>query len=375
MKNNHEIKLMTPFTLLLLCIIGIGLVLVIYRLANGLGAATNLNDDFPWGLWIGFDMLGGIAMAAGGFIIAGAVYLLNMKKYKPIVRPAVLTAFLGYLLAILALMLDLGQPHRIWHPAVMWQVHSVMWVVAMHVIFYTLTLAIESSPMLFEKLKWQGVVDFVNKIIIPVVLFGVMLSVLHQSSLGAVYLIVPGKLSPLWSTSFLPYMFLTSAIAMGLSMVSIEAITSSKAFKHTLEMPIIRGLARGGIITLAIYLVFKIYFLAIGPGIGAAFAGTNEANLFLVEIFGGILLPIFILGNKNLSVVVLGHLLVIGGVLLNRFNIAISGLYGFQSETGGSYFPSLIELMVTLALVAFGIFVFKLAAKYLALFPETKTEY
>lgn len=366
---------MTPFTLLLLCIIGIGLVLVIYRLANGLGAATNLNDDFPWGLWIGFDMLGGIAMAAGGFIIAGAVYLLNMKKYKPIVRPAVLTAFLGYLLAILALMLDLGQPHRIWHPAVMWQVHSVMWVVAMHVIFYTLTLAIESSPMLFEKLKWQGVVDFVNKIIIPVVLFGVMLSVLHQSSLGAVYLIVPGKLSPLWSTSFLPYMFLTSAIAMGLSMVSIEAITSSKAFKHTLEMPIIRGLARGSIITLAIYLVFKIYFLAIGPGIGAAFAGTNEANLFLVEICGGILLPIFILGNKNLSVIVLGHLLVIGGVLLNRFNVAISGLYGFQSETGSSYFPSLIELMVTLALVAFGIFVFKLAAKYLALFPETKTEY
>ena len=375
MKNDHEIKMMTPFTLLLLLIIALGVVLAIYRLMNGLGAATNLNDDFPWGLWIGFDMLGGIAMAAGGFIIAGAVYLVNMKKYKPIVRPAVLTAFLGYFLAVIALMLDLGQPQRIWHPAVLWQIHSVMWVVAMHVIFYTLTLAIESSPMLFEKLKWQKVVNFVNKIIVPVVLFGVMLSVLHQSSLGAVYLIVPGKLSPLWSTSFLPYMFLTSAIAMGLSMVSIETIASSKAFKHDIDFGIITGLARGGIITLAIYLVFKIYFLAIGPGIGAAFAGTTEAKLFLLEIAGGIIVPIFILGSKNMAVITIGHLLVIGGVLLNRFNVSISGLYGFQSATGGSYFPSVIEFLITLALVAVGIFVFKLAAKYLTLFPEAETEH
>jgi Ni/Fe-hydrogenase subunit HybB-like protein len=380
MKNNHEIKMMTPFTLLLLFVIGLGIVLVFYRLMNGLGAATNLNDDFPWGLWIGFDMLGGIAMAAGGFIIATAVYLLNMKKYKPIVRPAILTAFLGYLLAILALMLDLGQPHRIWHPAVMWQVHSVMWVVAMHVIFYTMTLAIEASPMLFEKLKWQGVVDTVNKIIIPVVLFGVMLSVLHQSSLGAVYLIVPGKLSPLWSTSFLPYMFLTSAVLMGLSMVSIEAIASANAFKHNIDFGILTGLAKGSIITLVIYLIFKLYFLAAGPGIGAAFAGTPEANMYLLEVIGGIILPLAIFGGRSkkdesVSGLVSGHILVIAGVLINRFNVSISGLYGFQSATGGSYFPSLIELLITLALVALGIFVFKLAAKYLTLFPEAESEY
>lgn len=372
--------MMTPFTLLLLLLIGLGILLAIYRLANGLGAATNLNDDFPWGLWIGFDMLGGIAMAAGGFIIAGAVYLLNMKKYKPIVRPAVLTAFLGYLLAIIALMLDLGHPFRIWHPAVMWQIHSVMWVVAMHVIFYTMTLAIESSPMLFEKLKWQRVVDFVNKIIVPVVLFGVMLSVLHQSSLGAVYLIVPGKLSPLWRTSFLPYMFLTSSVAMGLSMVSIESIASMKAFKHDVEPKILAGLAKGVMITLVIYLVFKIYFLVTGPGIDAALAGTFESKMYLLEVIGGIILPLVILitANKTREAgpgLIFGHLLVIGGVLLNRFNVSISGLYGFQSATGGSYFPSVIEFLITLALVALGIFIFKLTAKYLALFPETKTEY
>jgi Ni/Fe-hydrogenase subunit HybB-like protein len=380
MKNNHEIKMMTPFTLLLLSIIGLGAVLVLYRLVSGLGAVTNLSDDFPWGLWIGFDMLGGVAMAAGGFIIAGAVYLLNMKKYKPIVRPAILTAFLGYLLAILALMLDLGHPHRIWHPGVMWQVHSIMWVVAMHVIFYTMTLAIESSPMLFEKLKWQNAVNFVNKIIVPVVLFGVMLSVLHQSSLGALYLIVPGKLSPLWSTSFLPYLFLASAVMMGLSMVSIETIASSKAFGHKIDFGIISGLARGCLITLFIYLIMKLYFLATGPGIGAAFAGTPEANMYLLEIIGGIIMPLAVLGGRNkkhesMSGLVLGHVLVIAGVLINRFNVSVSGLYGFQSATGSSYFPSLVELLITLALVALGIFVFKLAAKYLALFPEAETEY
>jgi len=380
MRNNHDIKMMTPFTLLLLLLIGVGIVLAVYRLMNGLGAATNLNDDFPWGLWIGFDMLGGIAMAAGGFIVAGAVYLLNMKKYKPVVRPAVLTAFLGYLLAVIALMLDLGHPFRIWHPAVMWQIHSVMWVVAMHVIFYTLTLAIESSPMLFEKLKWQRVVDFVNTIIVPVVLFGVMLSVLHQSSLGAVYLIVPGKLSPLWSTSFLPYMFLTSSVAMGLSMVSIETIASMKAFHHDVDPKILAGLAKGVLIALVIYLIFKIYFLATGPGFNAAFSGTFASKMYLLEVIGGIILPIFILAGVNKTHgagpgLTFGHLLVIGGVLLNRFNVSISGLYGFQSATGGSYFPSVIEFLITLALVALGIFIFKLTAKYLALFPEIKAEY
>ena len=126
---------------------------------------------------------------------------------------------------------------------------------------------------------------------------------------------------------------------------------------------------------MAIYLVFKIYFLAIGPGIGAAFAGTTEAKLFLLEIAGGIIVPIFILGSKNMAVITIGHLLVIGGVLLNRFNVSISGLYGFQSATGGSYFPSVIEFLITLALVAVGIFVFKLAAKYLTLFPEAETEH
>jgi Ni/Fe-hydrogenase subunit HybB-like protein len=379
MKNNHDIKMMTPFTILLLLVIGLGVILMFYRLANGLGAATNLNDDFPWGLWIGFDLLGGVAMAAGGFIIAGAVYLLNMKKYKPIVRPAILTAFLGYLLAVLALILDLGQPHRIWHPAVMWQIKSVMWVVAMHVIFYTMTLAIEFSPMLYERLQWQKAVDFVNKIIVPIVLFGVMLSVLHQSSLGAVYLIVPGKLNPLWNTTFLPYLFLVSSVMMGLSMVSLETTFSGKAFKHKIDMGIISGLAKGNLIVICLYLVLKLFFLAKGPGIGAAFIGSKTANMFLLEMVVGIIVPLVMLasGNmrQNLNTVTTANILVVGGVLLNRMNVSISGLYSFQKATGSTYWPSWIEIIITLAIVALGIFLFKLVAKYLNLFPEAEMEY
>ena len=379
MKNNHEIKMMTPFTVLLLLVIALGVVLMFYRLVNGLGAVTNLNDDFPWGLWIGFDLLGGVAMAAGGFIIAGAVYLLNMKRYKPIVRPAILTAFLGYLLAVLALILDLGQPHRIWHPAVMWQIKSVMWVVAMHVIFYTMTLAIEFSPMLYERLKWQNAVNFVNKIIVPIVLFGVMLSVLHQSSLGAVYLIVPGKLNPLWNTTFLPYLFLVSAIMMGLSMVSLETTISGKAFKHKIDMGIISGLAKGNLIVICLYLVLKLFFLIKGPGIGAAFAGSKTANMYMLEMVVGIIIPLAMLLSanmrQNLNTVTTANILVVGGVLLNRMNVSISGLYSFQKATGSSYWPSLIEVIITLAIVALGIFLFKLVAKYLNLFPEAEMEY
>jgi Ni/Fe-hydrogenase subunit HybB-like protein len=374
MKDTHEIKMMTPFTVVLLLVMAVGLAVAIYRLSAGLGAATNLNDDFPWGLWIGFDLLGGVAMAAGGFIIAGTVYLLNWKKYKPIVRPAVLTAFLGYLLAVVALFFDLGQPFRIWHPAFMWQYHSVMWVVAMHVIFYTMTLGVEFSPMLFERLHLHGLLKFVKVIMVGVVLFGVMLSVLHQSSLGALYLIMAEKLSPLWYNSLIPYFFLVSAIAMGLNMVSLESIISAKAFQHKLHTDILQGLSRGSIVALALYLAMKIFYLLKGVGFAAIFDGSMEANLYLLEVIGGVIVPLVLLlginAAKNIGGLLTVNILVVGGVLLNRMSIAVFGMYEYGKSMGGSYFPSAMEFILTLAIVALGIFLFKVVAKYLVLFPE-----
>ena len=242
--KQSDIKTWTPGTILCVALMLLGGAAGLYRLVAGLGATTNLSDAFPWGMWLGVDMFAGVAMAAGGFIIAAMVYVFHLEKYRPIVRPAILTAFIGYLLAIVALVLDIGQPQRIWHPAVMWQVHSVMWVVAIHVILYTTTLALEFSPMFFERVGMPGVSRMVHRIIVPVVIFGALLSVLHQSSLGGIFLISEGKMSPLWYSPEIPKLFLVSAVMMGLSMVSFETIISSRAFKHEVDPGIFSGLAR-----------------------------------------------------------------------------------------------------------------------------------
>jgi Ni/Fe-hydrogenase subunit HybB-like protein len=379
MKSNDKIKMWTPATTVMVVIMAIGLLLIFYRLIRGLGAVTNLNDRFPWGLWIGIDVLGGVAMAAGGFLIAGAVYLLNMKKYKPIARAAILNAFFGYLLAATAITLDIGLPWNIWHPIFMWQIHSVMWVVAIHVVLYTTTLATESSPMFFEKFGMEKAARFIHRIIVPVVLFGVLLSTLHQSSLGAVYLIAAKKLSPLWYNSQVPTLFLISAVMMGLSMVSFETILSDKYLKHKADPEILSGLARGTLIAAVIYFIAKIWYLFKGPGISAAFNGTMEANMYLLEMIVGVVGPIILLSMKNvresMKSILIVDILVISGVLLNRLNVSIFGVYRDQSATGFSYFPTWMEFMVTFAFIAFAIIGFKVSVKYLNVFPEAKAEH
>jgi Ni/Fe-hydrogenase subunit HybB-like protein len=374
--NQKEIRMMTPMTLGLILVMAAAGVVVVYRLIFGLGAATHLSDIWPWGFWISIDVLGGVAMAAGGFIIAGAVYILNWKKYKIIVRPSILNAFFGYLLAATSITLDIGVPWRIWHPIVMWQINSIMFIVAIHVVLYTSTLATESSPMIFEKLKMTGAYRAVSKIMVPIVLFGVLLSTLHQSSLGAVYLIVPTKLSPLWYSKYLPYMFLISAVLMGLSMVSFETILSSRIFKHKIPMDVITGLARGSLIVAGIYFVLKTWLLLSGPGIGAAFDGSFTANMYLLEMAVGVVLPLVLLSIKQyrtrMSSIFTVNILIIVGTLLNRMNVGIFGLAEYASKFGVDYFPSTMEFVLTAGMVAFAFFGFKVSAKYLNLFPETE---
>lgn len=374
MANQHDIKMMTPTTRVLLVILVVGGLCALYRLFFGLGPSTNLNDLMPWGLWIGLDVLGGVAMAAGGFVIAGAVYILNWKKYKVIVRPAILNAFFGYLLAALSISLDIGRSFRIWHPIVMWQINSIMFIVAIHVVLYTTTLATESSPMIFEKLGWTRALNMVNKIMVPIVLFGILLSTLHQSSLGAVYLLVPSKLSPLWYSSMLPTLFLISAVMMALSMVSFETILSSKAFHHELPVEVLKGLARGTRILGSFYLAAKLIDLFRGAGIGHLLNGSMLSLLWILEVSVGVVLPLILLSMKSvredISRIFVVNILVILGVVLNRVNVGIFGVSEYATRVGGDYFPSFIEIMVTAAMVAFAILGFKVCAKYLNLYPE-----
>jgi Ni/Fe-hydrogenase subunit HybB-like protein len=374
MSSDHEIKMWTPNTVVLLLLIIAGSGVALFRMTKGLGASTNMNDMYPWGFWLGFDLLGGVAMAAGGFIIATAIYLFNWKKYKPVGRPAILTAFLGYMMAVVALFLDIGHPFRLWHPALMWQVHSVMWIVAIHVILYTTTLAIEASPMFFEKVGMKSALNTVNKIMLGAVIFGVMLSTLHQSSLGAVFLISPSRMSPLWFSTFLPYLFLVSCIAMGMAMVSTEAMLSAKAFKHKVDKEIYFGLARGMLNTLVIYFILKIFFLYKDAGIGLAFDGSMEANMFLLEMALGVVIPILLLANKSIRTNTRGifavNILVILGVLVNRLNVCVFSMQEFTAARGANYFPSLTEFLVTLGIISLGVFLFKMAAKHLPLFAK-----
>ena len=368
------IRLVTPFTLVLLSFIGLAAVVGTYRLVFGIGPASNLNDLWPWGLWIGFDVLGGVAMAAGGFLIAGTVYILNWKKYKCIARASILNAFFGYLLAAISITLDVGRSFVIWHPLVMWQINSVMFIVALHLVLYLCTLATESSPLVLEKLGWQGALNFVNRIMVGAVLFGVALSLLHQSSLGANYLIVPAKLSPIWYSKLLPYHFLISSIMLGLAIVSFETLLTGKVFKHRVPREVVEGLARGGLIVGSLYLVMKVWHLVTGPGLGAVLNGSFLGNLYLIEMTVGVLLPLILLSQRsvrtNMERIFAVNILVILGVLMNRFNVSIFGVSEYATRSGGDYFPSWMEFAMSVGLVSFAILGFKLCAKYLPLFPE-----
>ncbi len=374
MESNPNIKTWTPATIVMVVLIILGGAVALYRMLYGLGAATNMNDGYPWGFWLGMDVLGGVAMAAGGFIIACAVYLFNWKKYRPIVRPAILTAFLGYLMAVAAIFLDIGHPFRLPHPMFMWQYHSVMWVVAMHVIFYTTTLALEFSPMLFERLGWEKARSAVGKVMVGAVIFGVMLSTLHQSSLGAVFLIAPSKMSPLWWDTKMPFHFLVSAVAMGLSMVSFETMLSGKFLQHKVDKEIFYGLARGVLIVLSFYLLLKLYQLFVVASPKMAFDGSVEGNMYLLEMLVGVLIPIGILSVKkfrtNVNTIFSVNMLVITGVMLNRMNVCLFSMESYNTWRGSSYTPSWTEFMVSLGIVALGVFLYKMSAKHLPLFSH-----
>ena len=202
-------RFLRPITAItVLCIWVAALWTLIRRFAEGLGPVTGMNDAAPWGIWIGADVFAGVALAAGGFVIAATVHIFRIDRFKPILRPTILTAFLGYILVAVALFIDIGRPLSWWHPLIMWQKHSIMFEVTWCVILYSTVLAIEISPVVLERLGLTTLLRLVKVITIPVVIAGVILSTMHQSSLGSLYLIVPGKLYPLWYSPLLPVFFL-----------------------------------------------------------------------------------------------------------------------------------------------------------------------
>lgn len=353
----------------LLIVLGTGLYSTYLRFSAGLGASTALSDSFPWGLWIGFDVLCGVALAAGGFTISAVVYVFNIERFKPIIRPTILTAFSGYLLVIVALLFDLGRPYRIWHPLVMWNPRSVMFEVAWCVTLYTTVLALEFSPILFQRLRLEKPLRVIQSITIPLVMLGVILSTLHQSSLGSLYLIVPHKLHPLWYSPLLPLFFFVSAIGLGCAMTIVESFLSYRAFRKRLEIDLLSDLGKVIVVTLSVYLILRMQD-AMGRGaLKQAFEATYEGRMFLAEVLLGIIAPVVLLiipriRRSHFSLFV-ASLLVVLGFVMNRLNVSITGMEGAL----GSYFPTWTEVSVTTMIVALGFVLFSTAVKFLPVFP------
>ncbi len=356
-----------------------GLAATIVRFGWGLGAATNLTDITPWGLWIGFDVVTGVGLAAGGFTLAGIVYIFHLERFKPIVRPAILTAFLGYSLVIVGLMFDLGRPWAIWHALIYQNPHSVLFEVAMCVMLYTTVLALEFSPVVLERFKLHRALKFVKAITIPLIVLGILLSMLHQSSLGSLYLIVPQKMHPFWYSPMLPVFFFVSAVAVGLGMTIVESYLSARAFGKTLETPLLRDLARIMLGVLLVYFTMRGIDLLRRDALHLLFEPSFETSMLYLEVSLMLIIPLLLFnirgwGQTRVGLFFTAFSMVLGFVT-NRLNVTLTSLESYYRENfGTSYFPSAGELIVTISIVTAGFVLFALAVKYLPIFPEHEEE-
>ena len=374
-------KFFTP-GVVVLCLIALnGLIFLAFRFLFGIGSVTNLNNQYPWGIWIGIDVAAGVALAAGGFTSAALGHIMHREQFHAIVRPALLTAMLGYTFVAIGVFVDLGRWYYIWHPMIMWNGNSALFEVGICVMMYVTVLYIEFLPIVTErfmgKVNLKGFLSFLNKpletilrvldkalskTIFIFIILGVVLSTLHQSSLGTLMVIAGPKMHPLWQTPVLPLLFLISAISVGFPMVIFESMLASKSFGLKTEMEVLTPLGYTIAPLLGIYLAFKIGDMFIRE----TFVYLTELNtasiMFTIEVVVGIIIPLRMFLSKKVlqtpSLLFTASSLVIFGVFLNRVNnfiVAYTPPYSF-----GSYFPSVGEISVTAGFIAILVLLYRI---------------
>jgi Ni/Fe-hydrogenase subunit HybB-like protein len=376
----------TPGVVVLGFLVAIGLVVVVARYIGGIGYVSNLTTARPWGLWIGVDVASGVALAAGGFTTAFLAHLLGRHYYEPVVRPALLTAMLGYTFVVLGLLVDIGRSWAIWKPMIYWNPQSVLFEVAMCVMFYLNVLYIEFLPIVTERFKGRvhlpgalaalnqpvdGLLHLADAILSKLMWFfiiaGVVLSCMHQSSLGALMLIAPTKLHPLWYTPILPLLFLSSAIAVGYPMVVFEATLATTSLKLDAEMKILAPLTRLTIFLLGVYLALKLGDMVVRGTYVYLLDGTAQTNAFIVEMLFGVLVPWLMLLSPKVRQsrrwLFTACALIVGGVLLNRLNVFVVGYRPPVSEA--HYFPSIGEILITVGLISGLMLLYRFLITYL----------
>jgi Ni/Fe-hydrogenase subunit HybB-like protein len=360
-----------PIVLILGALVVIGVIVSLIRFAFGIGAISNLNNSYPWGFWISFDLLCGVALGAGAFTMAAVVYIFDLKQFRPLLRPSILTGLLGYIMVIFALLVDLGRPERIWHMIIYQNGHSVLLEIGLCVMLYTTVLALEFAPVLLEKPNWQKPIRILHTITMPLVILGVVLSTLHQSSLGSLFLIMPAKLHPLWYTPLLPFLFFITAVGVGLGMIIFESSLSSRAFNRGLEVHLLSKLARAIPFVLGFYLLVRFGDLAIEGKLDLLFTSGVYSLLFWTEIIIGAVIPIVLFSQRSVREspkgLLIGALFVIGGLMLNRFNVSLLAL---DHLGGQAYTPNLLEFAVSFGIISAGVLVFGFIAKYFPLFES-----
>lgn len=353
----------------LLTLMGIGSIVALVRFIYGIGAISNLSNTYPWGFWISFDIFTGIAISSGAFLLAAAVYIFDLRQFRPLLVPSVLTALLGYIMEVLALMVDLGRPERIWHMLIYQNYTSNMLLVGLCVMIYLAILAIEFAPTFFEGVRNPKVAALARRFIVPVVIVGVVISTIHQGSLGSLLLIQPAKLHPLWWTPLLPVMFFLSSIPIGLAMVIVESSLSSRYFHKGLEIDLLEKIAKAIPVALSVYLVARFAQLGLAGDFKYLLTSGSMSLLFWLEIVIGCVLPIGLFMRKetrqNPKLLLSAAITLLLGMILNRFNVSWLAIHRLTDVT---YTPSLAELSISAAIFSFGILAFGLAARYLPIF-------
>jgi Ni/Fe-hydrogenase subunit HybB-like protein len=371
--------LFTPFNVVAGLILLMGLIITVLRFTGGLSAVTNLSDHNPWGLWIGFDLLVGVALAAGGYVTSAACYIFGLKRFHSAVRPAILTGFLGYALVVFALHYDVGRPWRLPYPFIVQPgTTSLLFEVGACVALYLSVLFIEYTPAALEWLGLKRARALVVKLTLVLTIFGVVLSTLHQSSLGALYLIAPSKLHPLWYSSYLPVYFFISSIIAGLSMVIFEGSLSHKHFHDKMDEThlkeadgVVLGFGKAASWVLFGYFVTKVVGLAVDNN--WHYLASGWGLWFLVENLGFVLLPCYLYAigtrDKNIKLIRRTSLLAVLGIVLNRFNISMVA-FNYHLPSSERYFPHWMEIAISLFIVTIGILAFRFIVTHMPILYE-----
>jgi Ni/Fe-hydrogenase subunit HybB-like protein len=350
---------LTPFNVISIPVILTGVVIIVIRFIYGLGAVTNLSQDFPWGFWLGFDVITGVALAGGAYVITFVVYVMKVEKYHSIVRITILNGLLAYIFYAGALVFDIGRPWQAYNPYIgnNFGFSSVMFLICWHFFLYMVAAFIEFSPVIAEWAGWERVRKFLKSITLATVILGITLSILHQSGLGALFLMAKPKIHPLWWSEFIPVLFFVSSIYAGLAMIIFEGTISHRIFKHLIDPKthhsfddIIFGLSKGAAITMFVYYFFKALLFIHDK----QWVMINDAwgYWYLVEVIGFVLVPAFMFAfgfrNRSLNIVRIASVMALLGIVLNRLNVSI---ISFKWYAEVHYYPSWQEIVVTLMII------------------------